>query len=150
MILPDVNVLVYAFHAGSAAHDAYHAWLTGAVNGPTPIGLTDMTATGFLRIVTNRRIYDRPASIADASAFVAAVASARPTRWVGATTATWSHFAALVGDDPQVRANLVPDAWLASLAITHGARLATADRGMARYPGLDWFDPAGAPGRTAR
>jgi toxin-antitoxin system PIN domain toxin len=141
MILPDVNVLAYAFHAASPNHAAYHAWLTDAVNAPTPVGLSDLTATGFLRIVTNRRIYDRPATIADASAFVDAIASAPPTRWIGATTATWNQFATLVADDPQIRANLVPDAWLAALAITHGARLASADRGMARYPGLDWFDP---------
>jgi predicted nucleic acid-binding protein len=35
-----------------------------------------------------------------------------------------------------------PDAYLASLALTHRCRLATADRGFARFPGLDWFDPA--------
>jgi predicted nucleic acid-binding protein len=36
----------------------------------------------------------------------------------------------------------VPDAYLAALAISHGCRLATADRGFARFPGLDHFDPA--------
>jgi toxin-antitoxin system PIN domain toxin len=141
MILPDVNVLVYAFHEGSPKHAGYHSWLTAIVNGPAGVGLSDLTTTGFLRIVTSRRIYDRPATIADARAFIDAIASARPTRWIGATAATWREFANLAADDPQIRANLVPDAWLAALAITHGARLASADRGMARYPGLDWFDP---------
>jgi toxin-antitoxin system PIN domain toxin len=141
MILPDVNVLVYAFHKASPKHADYHAWLTDLVNGPAPLGLSDLTVTGFSRIVTNRRIYDRPATIADAQAFVDAIAAAQPTRWIGATAATWHQFANLAADDPQIRANLVPDAWLAALAITHGARLASADRGMARYPGLDWFDP---------
>ncbi len=50
----------------------------------------------------------------------------------------------LVADDPQVRANLVPDAYLAAVAITHNARIATRDRGFARFPGLRWFDPVAA------
>jgi predicted nucleic acid-binding protein len=40
-----------------------------------------------------------------------------------------------------VRGPLVPDAWLAALALSHGCRLATADRGFARFDGLDWFVP---------
>ncbi|MGN6200410.1 PIN domain-containing protein [Humibacter sp.] len=40
--------------------------------------------------------------------------------------------------------NLVPDAYFAAMCLAHGARLATADRGFARFAGLDWFDPASA------
>lgn len=44
---------------------------------------------------------------------------------------------------PGLRANDVPDAALAALAIEHGLRLATSDSGFARFPRLDWFDPLG-------
>lgn len=44
-----------------------------------------------------------------------------------------------------VRGNLVPDAYLAAVAISHGALLASNDRGFARFPGLRWFDPASIP-----
>lgn len=57
------------------------------------------------------------------------------------TPSTWTRFATLLRDDPMGHANRVPDAWLAACAIENGGRLATADRGMARWPGLDWFDP---------
>ncbi len=43
--------------------------------------------------------------------------------------------------DVGIRGSRVPDAWLAALAISHGARLATADRDFARDEGLDGFDP---------
>lgn len=43
--------------------------------------------------------------------------------------------------DPQVRGPLVPDAWLAAVAVSHGCRLATADRDFTRFDGLDWFVP---------
>ena len=54
----------------------------------------------------------------------------------------WATFDAFIDDDAQLRANLVPDAWLAAVAKAHGCRLATADRGFARFAVLDWFDPA--------
>ncbi len=60
------------------------------------------------------------------------------------TDSVWANFAVLVNDDTQLRGNLLPDAWLAALAKAHGCRLATADRGFARFAGLDWFDPARA------
>lgn len=63
-------------------------------------------------------------------------------RWFSAAQVTWSRFGSLLRADDGVAGNLVPDALLASLALAHGCRLATADRGFARYPGLTWFDPA--------
>ncbi len=57
------------------------------------------------------------------------------------TETVWTTFAALANADSQVRSNLIPDAWLAALALAHGCRLATADRGFARFDGLEWFDP---------
>ena len=70
-------------------------------------------------------------------------AAPRRARTVTATDATWSTLADLSARDPGIRGNLVPDAYLAAMAISHGCRLATADRGFARFPGLDHFDPAG-------
>jgi predicted nucleic acid-binding protein len=83
-----------------------------------------------------------PAPTSSALGFVAALRHARRARWLTPAVATWATLDAIVGQDAQVRGNLVPDAWLAALARSHGCRLATADRGFARFPGLDWFDPA--------
>jgi predicted nucleic acid-binding protein len=47
----------------------------------------------------------------------------------------------LAMEDAAVRGNLVSDAHIAALRLTNGARLATCDRGFARFPGLKWFDP---------
>jgi predicted nucleic acid-binding protein len=49
-----------------------------------------------------------------------------------------------ISQDHGIRGNLVPDAYLAALAVSHGCRLATSDRGFARFPGLDFFDPVTA------
>src|SRR5690606_27739619 len=104
--------------------------------------LADVVLTGTVRIVTNRRIFSDPAATVHALDFVDALRSAPRARVLPSTDASWSRMRDIADTDPQVRANLVPDAWLASLALAHGCRLATADRGFARFDGLDWFDPA--------
>ncbi len=144
MILPDVNVLVYAYRRESAHHLRYANWLTDVVGGAEELALSEGTLTGFLRIVTNPRIYADPAPAAHALAFADALCRAARRRWVSVTDSVWATFALLVDDDAQLRGNLLPDAWLAALAKAHGCRLATADRGFARFAGLDWFDPARA------
>lgn len=144
MILPDVNVLVHAFRVDAPAHEVYARWLGDVVNGADDLALHDAVLAGFVRVVSNPRVFDDPAPAAVAADFVAWVRDAPRARWVPSGHATWQAFGRLVDGDPAIRGNLVPDAHLAALALTHGARLATADRGFARYPGLRWFDPAAA------
>jgi toxin-antitoxin system PIN domain toxin len=141
VILPDVNLLVYAYRREAPDHDRHAAWLADLVGGADDLALVDHVLVGFIRIVTNPRIVATPAPTADALAFVEVLRTARRARSLPPTGATWAQFAQLAALDAQVRGNLVPDAWLAAIALSHGCRLATADRGFARFPGLDWFIP---------
>ncbi len=136
-----MNVLVYAFRREADHHTEYASWLAGVAAGDEDLGLVDAVLTGFVRIVTNPRIFADPAPTSSALAFVDALRGAPPARTVVATESTWSRLAALVAADRHVRGNLVPDAWLAALASTVGARVATADAGFARFDGVTWFDP---------
>lgn len=141
MILADVNLLVYSFDTDAPQHDAYAPWLSAALAGPEQFALLDGVLSGFVRIVTHPKIMPAPAPIERALDFVRAVADAPAARWLPASAVLWNTFARLAADDVAIKGALVPDAYLASAAIAHGARLATADRGFARYPGLNWFDP---------
>jgi uncharacterized protein len=141
MILPDVNILVYAYRREAEQHEAYATWLASVVSGQDELALVDHCLTGFLRIVTSPRIMADPAPTADAFGFVTLVRQAAMGRPIVATKATWETFAGLMSRDRGVRGNLIPDAYLAALAVSHGCRLATADRGFARFSGLDFFDP---------
>jgi predicted nucleic acid-binding protein len=85
-------------------------------------------------------VFSEPESLTDAWAQVEAWLDAEPI-WVPSAT---SRHRQVLGECLQVaglRANDVPDAHLAALAIEHGLRLASADSGFARFPGLDWFNP---------
>lgn len=141
MILPDVNVLVYAFRREAADHERYAAWLSHLVAGSEELALHDLPLTGFVRIVSNPRIFEQPAPTDSALSFVRRLITARRARWLSQGAVTWNRLAALAQGDPGVSGNLLPDAYLAAVSLAHGCRLATADRGFARFPGLDWFDP---------
>lgn len=58
-------------------------------------------------------------------------------------TPTGRHRAVLASllTQTRARADLVPDAHLAALAIEHGLELASTDGDFARFPGLRWTDP---------
>lgn len=142
MILPDVNVLVYAHRRDAAQYEAYADWLGDVVAGTEELALADVVLTGFLRVVTNPRIFAEPATVAEGLRFVDALRRAPRVRPVHPSPAAWAAFSALAATDPAIRGNRVPDAWLAALASAHGCRVATADRGFARYgPTVDWFVP---------
>lgn len=140
MILPDVNVLVYAFRREAVDHDRYAGWLAATLAG-SELALAETVLLGMIRIVTNPRIMADPAPTPLALQFVGALLAAPRARALTPNRATWQRFRSIAARDEQVRGPLVPDAWLAALALAHGCRLATADRGFGRFEGLDWFVP---------
>jgi len=141
VILPDVNVLVFAFRREAANHERYAAWLGEVAGGADDLALTDLVTVGFMWVVTNPRIFADPAPMATALDLVDGLRAGPRTRWLPHTDAAWDTYRAVAASDRGVRGNLVPDAWLASLALAHGCRIATADKGFARFDGVETFDP---------
>lgn len=140
MILPDVNVLVCAFRREAVDHDRYASWLSFTLVH-SELALVEPVLLGMIRIVTSSRIMADPAPTRLALEFVDALLAAPRARQLTPTAATWERLRTIAASDERVRGPLVPDAWLAALALSHGCRLATADRGFARFDGLDWFVP---------
>lgn len=140
MILLDVNVLVCAFDAGFDEHAAMRSWLQALLDGDEAFGVADLVLSGFLRIATHPRVLARPAPTSVALEFAHAVRE-RPQRVAVRPGARhWSIFAELCRATG-ARGNLVPDAYLAALAIESGGEWLTTDRGFARFPGLRWRHP---------
>jgi toxin-antitoxin system PIN domain toxin len=136
----DVNVLVYAHRPESPDHVAYRAWLERARTGHEPLGLSDLVLSGFLRVVTHPRVFREPSPLDVALDFVAALTGSPAASVVTPGERHWSVFTDLcraVG----ATGNVVPDAFLAALAIEQGATWVTADRSFARFPGLRWEHP---------
>jgi toxin-antitoxin system PIN domain toxin len=140
LILPDVNVLVHAFHEGGDDHARYRGWLESAIVADEPLALSEHVLAGFVRIVTHPRIFDPPATTAAALAFADALLAQSNTVAVGPGPRHWSIFERLCRV-AGVKGNRVPDAYLAALAIESGCEWITTDRDFGRYPGLRWRHP---------
>lgn len=140
MVLPDVNVLVYAHRRDAPDHKRYRTWLEDAVNGDEAYGLTGLVLSGFVRVVTHPRVFSPASALEDALAFVSALRD-RPNRVsVAPGPRHWELFCSLC-ERAGARGNLIPDAYLAALAIESGSEWITTDRDYARFPGLRWRHP---------
>jgi toxin-antitoxin system PIN domain toxin len=140
MVLPDVNVLVYAHRADSPDHQEYRQWLQDLVNGDAAFGMADLVLSGFLRVVTHPRVFQDPSPLDSALEFVNQIRSRPGFVSVAPGDRHWDIFEGLCRT-ADARGNRVPDAYLAALAIEHGAEWVTTDRDFARFPGLRWRHP---------
>lgn len=140
MLLMDTNVLVNAFWREAERYDEYRAWLLGVVNGPEAYAVSDVALTGMMRIVTNPRIYETPAPTGQALAFAELIREQPQAVVVAPGARFWTIFTELC-DKTGARAKLVPDAYLAALAIENACEFVTDDKGFARFPGLRWRQP---------
>lgn len=140
MILPDVNVLVYAQRQDLPDHEPYRLWLESALNGDEPVAFVGPVASGFLRVVTNRRIFVTPtplaAAVVNLEAMLGAPAAVAPDLPGGGVRALIDQ--CLAGE---ASGDLVSDAYLAAVATALGAELLSADRDFSRFPGLRWRRP---------
>ena len=141
MLFPDVNVLLQAYRSDDSPENLdLHDWLTKALTGPTPVAVSESVLSSVVRIATNSRVFKDPAPPSGALEFCDAVLAAPATRVVRPGSRHWAHFRTLVSD-LRLRGNDVPDAYLAALALEHGATFVTRDRGFARFGTLRILDP---------
>ncbi len=99
-----------------------------------------MVWSSFVRIVTNRRIFAVPSPAADAFDFVRAVRDQPRHVSIAPGDRHLEVFEQLCVDGQAV-GDLVPDAYIASLALEQGASVATLDRDFARFTGLSVVAP---------
>jgi hypothetical protein len=109
-------------------------------------GMVDLVLSGFLRIVTHPRIFADPTPLDVALLFAAEIRNRPNCVAVNPGKRHWAIFAelCLAGD---AKGNLVPDAWLAAIAIESGSEWITTDRDYARFAGLRWRHPLERQGR---
>jgi toxin-antitoxin system PIN domain toxin len=140
MQLVDVSLLVYAYREDAPGHEAYRTWVEGLLDSDRAYGISDLVLSGFLRIVTHPRVFNPPSPLRHAMGFVAQVRDQPHRVRVAPGPRHWGIFARLC-EESGARGNLVPDAYLAALAIESGSEWITTDRDYARFPGLRWRHP---------
>lgn len=142
MLFPDVNVCVLAMRPDAAPMGPdVRAWLEQRLNGHEQVGVSELVLSAMIRIVTNGRIFEEPATGTQAVEFAEALLGAPSATVVRPGHRHWAIFGDLVRTH-RLRGNDIPDAYLASLAMEAGAHLATLDRGFARFEGLRRVEPS--------
>ncbi len=140
MILPDANLLLYAYHERSVHHEASRTWLETTLSGTDLVRFAWLTLWAFLRISTNPKVFEQPLSSTEAAAAVSSWL-ARPNAAVIEPGERYWEILRRLLDDAQCAGPLVTDAALAALAIEHGATLYSTDRDFSRFSGLSWTNP---------
>lgn len=143
MILPDVNVLIYAFRTDVREHTLCRRWLDGVVLGETRFGLSPLALGALIRVTTNRRAYSEPSTLDEAFGFCDDLLAQPHCQIVEPGERHWDIFRRLC-IETNTRGPTVTDAWYAALAIEWGCEWVTLDRDYARFPGLRWRLPAEA------
>lgn len=140
MIIPDVNLLLYAVISGFPQHPRAHTWWENTINSPTQVGLTQPALFGFLRIATNARILTSPVPVPQAVGYVRDWL-AQPN--VDLLVPGPHHLDTALGllEQAGTAGNLTTDAQLAAYAIEHNAEMHSNDTDFARFPDLKWINP---------
>ena len=140
MILPDINLLLYAHDSRGSNFPAASAWWQRCLNGPEPVGLAWVVILGFIRISTNPRVYAQPQTPDAACATIAEWLTLPHYHLVSPVP---GHYARLCANLEHlgVAGNLTTDAHLATLASESGFILHTTDAAFARFPTLKFLNP---------
>ena len=140
MIVPDANLLLYAYDSASPFHQEAVAWWEGCLSGTERVGLCTVVLFAFVRIGTSRSAFTDPLSITEAAGHVRswlkrAVTEVLTTEEQDLLTAlSWLEGAGSGG-------NLTTDAQIAAIASRHRATVHTADTDFVRFAGVRWHNP---------
>ena len=140
MMMMDVNVLVYAHRRDAPQHAAYLRWWKQCAASHEAFGVADLVLAGFLRVVTHPRVFSPPTPLEAALRFIEEIRSRPNCIEVKPGPRHWGIFTRLCRT-ANARGNLIPDAYLAALAIESGGEWITTDRGYGRFPELRWRRP---------
>ena len=147
MIVPDVNLLVYAHNKGVPEHERARVWWERAVNGAEPIGLDWSVLLGFVRVMSNPRVTVRPQPPEDLLARISIILR-RPSVKLVMPGLRHAELMRELFQASGAGPRMVTDIHLAALVIELGAVLATNDTDFARFPKLRTVNPlAGSSAR---
>ena len=146
MILPDVNLILYAYDLDSPFHAAAAAWWTKCLSSVEPVGLAQVIVFAFLRLSTSPRIFTNPFPVEAAIHEIYAWSEQPNVRVLAADQDHWQQVCRLL-KDAGGSGSLVTDAQLGAFALTYRGTVHTADTDFQRFPAVSWFNPiTGAKG----
>jgi len=141
VILPDVNVLIYAFRQDAPYHNICRPWLERILQNDSGFAISRLALSAVVRITTQFRAFENPSTLEEAFRFCAYLTDQPHCQIVEPADRHWGIFTRLCLET-DTRGRRVTDAWFAALALEWGCEWITMDRDFARFPGLKWSAPA--------
>lgn len=133
MILLDANILIYAYIDELPQHKKVSKWFENLISSRVEsVAIISTVATAFLRISTNKRIFNKPSSIADATDRLDELFMSPMVEFVGPTEKHWSIYSTILRE-MNITGDVVVDAYIAAMAVEHGAAVASADKDFRRF-----------------
>lgn len=140
MIIPDINLLVYAYNSDAPFHDQSRVWLEGCLSGRTQIGLPWVVMLGFVRIMSSAAVLTDPMEPVEAIEHTRSWLARSQTQIVNPGPRHLEILAELMRE-ARASGRLTTDAHLAALAVETQSELHSNDLDFARFPGLRWSNP---------
>jgi toxin-antitoxin system PIN domain toxin len=140
VIVPDVNLLLFAHLTAFAEHERAREWWKELLDGNEGVGLGSIAIFGFVRISTNRRMVRQPLAVETAAAVVESWL-ARPQVELIHPGSSHVEMTLRLLREVGTAGDLATDAQLAALAIENNAELHSADTDFGRFSGLRWVNP---------
>jgi toxin-antitoxin system PIN domain toxin len=140
MIVPDANLLIYAYDATSPHHDAARDWWEGALSGSEPVGLPWIVILAFTRLMTHPTVSENPMTVGQAREAVEAWLACDHVRLLSVDPDTIDVFFAMLAE-AGMGGNLTTDALIAATASDHGGCVYTNDRDFDRFADVAWRNP---------
>jgi len=148
MIIPDTNLLLYAYDLDCAQHRKAKGWWEDCLSGSESLGIPPVVIFGFARVATHGRVLRNPMTVSEASVHIRSWLE-QPCVSVLNTSPGHMHAVLTLLETVGTGGNLLTDAQIAAMALDHGATVHTNDGDFMRFPGLRWFNPLSGD-RSAR
>jgi toxin-antitoxin system PIN domain toxin len=139
VIIPEVDLLIYAVNRDAPLHEKASAWLNSALVGDESVGFVWCSLAQFVRLTTRSSL---PAPLTVEQAFEIL------NRWITARNGRIIHpgprhceLLLKLITATGISSNMVSNAHLAAIAIEHSAEVCSNDSDFTRFPGPRWRNP---------
>lgn len=140
MIVPDANLLIYAYDSTSPQHHRAKSWWEDVLSGDEPIGVPWVVVLAFTRLMTHPAICCDPLTTQQVRQCVEQWLAQQTVRVLSPSPGTLVRFFDLL-DSVGMGGNLATDALIAAHAMENTATVYSNDRDFGRFTGLRWRNP---------
>jgi toxin-antitoxin system PIN domain toxin len=140
MIIPDVNILVYAYDSTSRWHERAREWWQQTLVGSESVGIPAVVIMAFIRLMTHTSLSGNPMAVSRARAIVSSWVAVDGVRVLAPTWETLSLMMELL-EETGVGGSLSTDALIAAHALEQRASVWSNDADFKRFPGVKLHNP---------